>query len=298
MPPGDSGNRESRRYMAQKDLSSQELGYCGDQVRRHDPDRFLASLFAPADRRESLWAVLAFNLEVAKTRERVREPVLGQIRLQWWRDAVSEIFAGTPREHAVVTALAKATAARGLSRAAMERLIDARETDLSLEPPADLAALEDYAEQSSGPLLDLASQVLGAALPDTVCRRLAAPQALSGLLLAIPFRGLHGRVDLPADMMAKAGLIPEAVIDPSGRAAVADLARQIADKAEERRREALKEARGLPKSVRPALLSLTLAKRNLARLSQAGFDPFNPTLGQRDGLLSARLWWAMTTGRF
>jgi NADH dehydrogenase [ubiquinone] 1 alpha subcomplex assembly factor 6 len=283
--------------MAQKDLSSQELGYCGDQVRRDDPDRFLMSLFAPADRRESLWAVLAFNLEVAKTRERVREPVLGQIRLQWWRDAVSEIFAGMPREHAVVTALAKAAATRGLSRVAMQKLIDARETDLSLEPPADLAALEDYAEQSAGPLLALMAQVLGGSPPEDVCRRLAAPQALSGLLLAIPFRGLHGRVDLPADMMAKAGLIPEAVIDPSARAAVADLARQIADKTEARRRAAVVEARAFPKAARPALLSLTLAKRNLARLTQAGFDPFNPILGQRDGLLSARLWWAMKTGR-
>jgi NADH dehydrogenase [ubiquinone] 1 alpha subcomplex assembly factor 6 len=284
--------------MAQNDLSSQELGYCGDQVRRDDPDRFLASLFAPADRRESLWALLAFNLEVAKTRERVREPMLGQIRLQWWRDAVSEIFAGKPREHAVVTALAKATAAHGLSHAAMEQLIDAREADLSLEPPADLASLEDYAEQSAGPLLALMAQVLGAAPAEDVCRRLAAPQALSGLLLAIPFRGLHGRVDLPADMMAKAGLIPEAVIDPSARAAVADLARQIADRAEARRRAAVIEARAFPKAIRPALLSLTLAKRNLARLSQAGFDPFNPILGRRDGLMSARLWWAMTTGRF
>lgn len=298
MPLGVSGNRESRSEMAQKTLSSPQLGYCGDQVRRDDPDRFLTSLFAPVDRRESLWAVLAFNLEVAKTRERVREPMLGQIRLQWWRDAVAEIFAGAPREHAVVAALAKATAASGLSRTAMEDLIDARETDLSPDPPADLAALEAYAEQSAGPLLALAAQALGTALPEDLCRRLAAPQALSGLLLAIPFRGLHGRVDLPADLMAKAGLIPEAVIDPSARVAVADLARQIADRAEARLRAALAEAHELPKEARPALLTLTLAKRNLARLSQAGFDPFNPILGQRDGLLSARLWWTMSTGRF
>lgn len=297
MPLGASGNCESRSDMAQKDLSSQELGYCGDQVRRDDPDRFLISLFAPQDRRESLWAVLAFNLEVAKTRERVREPMLGQIRLQWWRDAVAEIFAGKPREHAVVTALAQATAAQGLSRSAMEQLIDAREIDLNPEPPADLPALEAYAEQSAGPLLALTMEILGVAPSEDACRRLAAPQALSGLLLAIPFRGLHGRVDLPADMMARAGLIPEAVIDPSARAMVAELTRQIADRTETRLRAALSEARDLPKATRPALLTLTLAKRNLARLSQAGFDPFNPILGQRDGLVSARLWWAMTTGR-
>jgi NADH dehydrogenase [ubiquinone] 1 alpha subcomplex assembly factor 6 len=283
--------------MAQKGLSSLELGYCGEQARLDDPDRFLTSLFAPSDRRESLWAILAFNLEIAKTRERVREPMLGQIRLQWWRDAISEIFAGKPREHAVVIALARATAAHHLSRAALEELIDARETDLNPDPPPSLAALEEYAEQSAGPLLSLLAQTLGAGLPVDVCRRLAAPQALSGLLLAIPFRGLHGRVDLPADLMSEAELIPEAVIDPNCRPTVVDLTRHIAAKAESRRRAAVIEARGLSRAVRPALLCLTLANRNLARLSGAGFDPFNPILGRRDSLLSARLWWAMASGR-
>ena len=79
------------------------LSYCGDQIRRYDRDRFLTALFAPADRREDLFALYAFNLEVAKTREVASEAMLGQIRLQWWRDALDEVFAGKPpRQHAVV----------------------------------------------------------------------------------------------------------------------------------------------------------------------------------------------------
>jgi phytoene synthase len=284
--------------MAHKEDSGADLGYCGDQVRRDDPDRFLTGLFAPADRRESLWAILAFNLEVAKTRERVREPILGQMRLQWWRDAVGEIFAGRPREHAVVAALSQAVRAHDLPRAAMDRLIDAREIDLEAEPPADLAALEDYAGRSAGPLLELFFAALGVEAAPELCRRLAAPQALSGLMLAVPFRALHGRVDLPQDLLRGAGLIPEAVIEPSARSSVAGAVRRVVERAEVLRRAAADEAKDLPKPGRPGLLNLTLAKRNLARLAEVGGDPFNPALGRRDGFLSARLWWAARTGRF
>ena len=68
--------------------SEAALSYCGQEVRKYDKDRFLTALFAPADRREALFALYAFNLEIAKTREVVTEPVLGQIRLQWWYDAI------------------------------------------------------------------------------------------------------------------------------------------------------------------------------------------------------------------
>ena len=116
------------------------LSACAAQVRSYDHDRFLCALFAPADRREDLFALYAFNLEIAKTREVVSEPMLGQIRLQWWRDAIEGIYAGAPpRRHEVLDGLAGAIARHGLSRAAFDALIDGRETDLSDEPPADLA---------------------------------------------------------------------------------------------------------------------------------------------------------------
>ncbi len=283
--------------MAQMDLSADRLSYCADQVRRDDPDRFLMTLFAPAERRESLWAIWAFNLEVAKTRERVREPLLGQIRLQWWRDAIAEIYEGRPREHAVVTALAAAVGAHNLARGDLEALIDAREADLSAEPPADMAALEAYAARSAGAPLALALQALGVRASDSQRSALAAPLAMVGLMLALPFRGLHGRVDLPSSLLSAADLIPEAVIDPSARSAVVDIVRQVAVRAREMTQAALSEAKSLPLTARPALLSVTLAKRHLRRLERAGFDPFNPALGRRDGFLGAALWWAMRTGR-
>ena len=119
--------------------------YCAGEVRRYDPERFLTVLFAPDRCRAPLVALYAFNLEVAKIREVVSEPLLGEIRLQWWREAIEEIFEGTPRRHAVVEALADAVHGASLPREPFDRLIDARAMDLATEPPATLDVLERYA---------------------------------------------------------------------------------------------------------------------------------------------------------
>src|SRR3546814_4864622 len=103
-------------------MASARLSYCAAQLHRYDPDRFLTVLFAPQDRRESLFAIYAFNLEIAKTREVVSEAMLGHIRLQWWRDSIAHIYAGRPPRHAVVQPLADAVARYGLSREHFARL--------------------------------------------------------------------------------------------------------------------------------------------------------------------------------
>ena len=129
------------------------LSYCARELRRHDRDRYLACLFAPAARREALFSLYAFNLEVARTAEAVSEAMLGRIRLQWWREALEEIYDGRPRRHEVALPLAAAVQTHGLSRTHFDRLIDAREFDLDKEAPQDLARLEAYAEATSGGLL-------------------------------------------------------------------------------------------------------------------------------------------------
>src|SRR5262249_14807407 len=132
------------------------------ELRRHDRDRFLATLLAPAARRPALWALLAFNLEIAKVRETVTQPLLGQIRLQWWRDALGEIYGGGGSGgHFVVGPLAEAVGLYGLRRAHLDAMIDGREHDLDDGPPETLAALEDYAEATSARLLQAELEVLG-----------------------------------------------------------------------------------------------------------------------------------------
>src|SRR3954469_1186159 len=154
-------------------------------VRRHDRDRYQTALFAPSDRREALFALYAFNYEVARVRETVTTPMLGQIRLQWWREVIAAAYAGAPaRRHEVVTPLVTAITAFGLTRSHLDRIIDARERDLYDTPPADIAALIDYAEGTSSALIYLALEALGAADPVAVeaAREVGIAYALAGLL--------------------------------------------------------------------------------------------------------------------
>ena len=131
-------------------------------MRRHDRDRYQTVLFAPAARREALFALYAFNYEIARVRESVTEPMLGQIRLQWWRENIAAAFEGGPvRHHPVVEALTGSIRELPMTRDHFDRLINARETDLDDQPPASLRTLEDYAEATSARLIYLALEVLG-----------------------------------------------------------------------------------------------------------------------------------------
>lgn len=135
-----------------------------DMVRRGDPDRWLASRFiADPHARADVVALYALNIELARIAEAVREPLMGEIRLTWWREAIEALFdGGPPRRHPVVEALALAIPRRNLAREPFEAMIDARFADLAHAPFADLDAIEAYLDGAAGALMTLAGAVLGA----------------------------------------------------------------------------------------------------------------------------------------
>jgi len=265
-------------------------------VRRHDHDRFLVSLLAPADRRADLWALLAFNLEIARVREAVSQPIIGQIRLQWWRDAIDEIYTGKlPRRHEVVDPLAAAIAKHRLTRTHFDTLIDGRDFDLGDEPPASLAALETYLEKTSSRLLDLQLEILGVEAPAAfeAAHAVGVAWGLIGLVRALPFHVRHGRLYLPADLMDAAGVDREALKGGKGSPAIATVVRQMTERAG----ELLALARGLqvPRAAIPALLLAAPARLYRRRLSRAGHDPFDPRIQAPDPWAVPRLVFARLT---
>jgi phytoene synthase len=233
-------------------------------------------------------------------RETVREPMLGQIRLQWWREAVDAAYGkAQPRRHEVVEPLTAAIRRRGLSRKHLDRLIDARERDLDDAPPATLAALEAYADGTSTPLIRLALETLGAAIPSTemAAAEVGVAYALTGLLRAIPVHALAGRCFIPRDLTGEAGLdvadYAAGRVTPMLRRAVEAIARA----AERHLAAARAMRRDVPKAALPALLPARIASRALTHLERAGYDPF-PGAGDGDPLQSWRLAFAMLRGRF
>lgn len=270
-------------------------------LRRRDRERYQTALFAPVERRAALFALYAFNSEVARVRESVTQPMLGQIRLQWWREAVAAAYAGeTVRRHEVATPFAAAIHEFGLSRAPIDRLIDARERDLDDTPPPTLAALEAHAEATSSGLVRLALEILGvrAAAAEAAGREVGVAYALAGLLRAMSFHARGGRCYIPAEIAVAAGIDPrdyaELRVSPSLRQAAAEIAHSAAGHLAAARR--LRAA--VPRAALPALLPALVADRALARLRRAGDSPFDPRLAQPDPLLPWRLAAAVLRGRF
>jgi NADH dehydrogenase [ubiquinone] 1 alpha subcomplex assembly factor 6 len=263
-----------------RSINADRLSPVAALVRRHDRDRFQTVLFAPAARREALFALYAFNYEIARVRETVTQPMLGQIRLQWWRENIAAAYqGGAVRRHPVVEALAAAVGEFRLTRDHFDRLIDVRETDLADEPPASLAALEDYAEATSARLVYLALEVLGVhdAAAEEAGLHVGVAYSLAGLLRSMPFRV---RPIIFPGIPMRTGVVELG----------ATASRHL--KAARLRRDRI------PRSALPALLPAVIARRSLARLKRAGYDPFAPDLAAPDPLQSWRLAAAALFNRF
>ncbi len=170
------------------------LRACAELVRRGDPDRFLAAMAAPAAARAVLFPLYAFNVEVARAPWVTDEPMIAEMRLQWWRDALAEIGGGGPvRRHEVVDALAGMLDAPGAE--ALDRLVEARRRDLCREPFDDAGQFADYLDATAGNLAWTAARLLGSD-GEAAVRDVAWAGGLANWLLAIPALEARGRVPL------------------------------------------------------------------------------------------------------
>src|SRR5262249_40035588 len=209
-----------------------------------------------------------FNLEVAKTREMVREPMMGLMRLQWWRDCIAEIHAGNERRHQVVQPLAAAIRRHGLGRTLLDRLIDAREDDLSGTPPAVLPALVDYLDATAGGLGLLAAQVLGGAgdRAAAAVRSVSIAWGMIGLLRAVPFHARHGRIHLPQSALELHGLETRDILEQRRPTALAQVVRTVAYEARGQLAAGRELGRATPRGLMPVMLLGTVAAGHLRRL--------------------------------
>lgn len=271
------------------------LSLAAEAVRRHDRDRFATALFAPPAMREDVLVLYAFNLEVARIRESVHEAMAGMIRLQWWREVLDGRRDDEAARSPVAGPLLQAARRHALPPALFEEMLEAREADLSPEPPADLAALEAYAAATAGALAELAARVLGAE-EGAAARAAGTGYALAGLLRAVPAHLPQGRLTLPADLLRQAGTSPEQVLaGRADRAAIAAVTRAVGERAREILRQA--RARKVDRAALPALLPAVPASVHLRVLEQAGWDVFDPAV-QRPRPMPLRLAWNALRGRF
>ena len=241
-----------------------------EQVRRSDPDRYLAALFAPADKRPLLHVLYAFNIEIARVADTVREPMMGEIRLEWWRETLAGARAGSPRNHDVARALADLFAAAELPVEPFEAMIAARAFDSTSDVFADRAAAEAYCDATSGNLMRLAAQILGRE-NDALAREAGIAYALAGILRSVPHHTARHKTFLPQSLLHAVGLTKDALFVRHERDKVKAVVAQMAIWA----REHLTLARTIRsgRAELAAYLPAALTPLFLRRVTRRGFDP-------------------------
>ncbi|NWH08824.1 MAG: squalene/phytoene synthase family protein [Alphaproteobacteria bacterium] len=140
----------------------------------HDEERFLSALFAPARVRPHLLSLYAFNAELARIGQATREPLIGTMRLAWWRGTLETIGTGVMRPHPLMPELAKAIGAGRLPLALFDAMIAARHFDVTGETQADWEAFAHHADGSAGNLLRLSARLFGIEADDHPAIRTAA----------------------------------------------------------------------------------------------------------------------------
>src|SRR5438128_7555304 len=134
--------------------------HCEALVRASDKDRYLSTLFAPADKRGPLFALYAFNHEIASIRERAREPMPGEIRLQWWRDVLNNERSGEAAANPIAAALLNTITRFQLPVSALLDLIEAHSFDLYDDPMPTLAALEGYERKTEAAVFEMGARII------------------------------------------------------------------------------------------------------------------------------------------
>ena len=241
------------------------------QLKSVDPDRLRAAVFADKAGRERLQLLYAFHYELAKVPELVSEPMIGQIRYQWWRDAVAEIYESKPvRKHEIATPLTEVFLNHDVPRFWVDRLIDGRERDLDPRPFANLEEAKVYCRQTSGVLMQIAVKLLGAE-PDEAVLSAGEAWGLAGLARAYGHyqKGMLSELDFKA----------------------------LCSAAQESRKKAFIGLKDLPSSAFPAVAYAALVPKFITRLTHSKHDPATMTVSYGPLLKQLRLMGAVMRGR-
>lgn len=266
--------------------AAEDVAYCAALARAHDKDRFIASLYAPPERRAALQVLAAFAVEIGRVRALVREALPGEIRLQWWRDALSGVDHSGVGGNPVAAALLAVIDAHGLPRARFMAFIEAHRVALYDEPLATAGDLTAHFDATSGALIGMARAILGGETPfDALTQAAGRAEGLTAMV-TLQSSGGSPLTLVPREMTEKAGVTTEDIAARRDGPALRRMTGMLAGLARDYLRHAEAQSRGLSRVERAALLPLALVPRRLDALARAGNNPFAPLAPSP----LARLW--------
>jgi phytoene synthase len=257
--------------------------HCAALVREADRDRYLATLFAPAERRDALFALYAFNIEICRIRDVAREPMPGEIRLQWWREVLSGEREGEGAANPVAAALMAGLKQYAIDPERLSAIADARTFDLYDDALPTLDDLDNYAVMTQSALIDIAADILGADRSETMMliRSAGIAYTVAGILSGLSRNAARGQFYIPLEVLDRHGVTREDILARQDseplKAALAELRRHA------RRQMAAAQAdmAFAPAAILPALLPVALVGPALRPMDRRGYEPFDvPPLSQ------------------
>jgi len=257
------------------DLS--HFDHCAALVRDADRDRYLATLFAPADKRDALFALYAFNVEISRVREVAREPMPGEIRLQWWREVLSGERDGEAAAHPVAAALLDGLRRNAIAPDRLAGIVDAHTFDLYDEPMATLDSLDNYGVMTQSALIDIAAAILGGGGPNSMMliRHAGIADAVTHVLAGLARHAARRQLYIPLEVLDRHAVDREDIFaarasDPL-KAALGEMRRH----ARRQMAAARLEMADAPAAILPALLPLALLAPTLRPMERRGYEPFD-----------------------
>ncbi|QRV77564.1 Squalene/phytoene synthase [Ceratobasidium sp. AG-Ba] len=302
----DHGLRKLARRFATNNSSVNAGGtsdantYCRELVRKHDYEAYLCSYFYPRAAQPGYFALRAFNVELAMIRETVSRPIIGKMRMQFWKDAIDSIAKNRPVKHPIAIALHEASQTANLPAYHLKRM----ETDLERDSYQTLADVTQYAESTSSTLMYLLLNLLHQGTSDTsthAASHVGIAHSFSVLLRGLPFHASRRRMVIPAEITAKYQVQQEEVFRVGGHAArIDDAVFEFATVANDNlltARESFKDSK-VPAEAMPAFLLAVPVASYLTRLESVNFDAFAPQLQTKEWKLPFNIWRAFRTKMF
>lgn len=266
---------------------------CLTTLRGTDFDRYLACLLVPEDKRGPLAALYAFNAELARVRDLIREPLPGEVRLQYWRDLIEGQPHGDVQANPLAAGILQAVVDHKLPRAALAAMTEARIFDLYDDPMPDRASFEGYAGETSSALLQLGTLILdpaNATATAEIAGHAGIAQLVAGCLLLMPLHRSRHQVYVPTDILAAVGLDAAGFLKADDRDRAAAAISAFIGYGRDHLRLARDKSAALTPAARQAFLAVSLVEPVFARAEKAGSRVLERSIQPSQLRRQWRLW--------
>ncbi|XP_028392334.1 NADH dehydrogenase (ubiquinone) complex I, assembly factor 6-like [Dendronephthya gigantea] len=294
-------NLPRRHVKASRKLAASATGYCVNLVRQYDFENYLCCLLVNKQRRPAIFAIRAFNVEIAKICDSTTVETIGKMKIQFWRDTLDSIFTkGNCPDHPVSKMLQNAVEDYNLSKHWFTRILDGREENLHDNPFSNIEDLENYAEKTISSILYLTLEGLGVkdTNADHCASHLGKAIGIVTLLRSTLYHAKSRRVLWPSDVLIQQQLSQEDVLRGKNLPAIKEATYQLASRAHVHLNKARALSSGVPKLGFRSFLPAVSCNSFLESLQQADFEIFDSKLQQRNNLLPILLLRAMWRGTF